>query len=149
MSNNEVSVLSEDASLSGRITGQDLTVLGGFEGEITVRGRLRIGPQAKVNAKGKADSVELEGQFDGEIRVKSLSVAPSAHARGLFLADRLAIREGAVVEGAFNLAMESDARPEAKPEPATMVVAPVAVPADATMMVPPPAAEAAPVAKSA
>lgn len=149
MSTNDVSVLSEDASLSGRITGQDLTVLGGFDGEITVRGRLRIGPNAKVNAKVKAESVELEGQFDGEIRTKALSVAPSARARGLFLADRLAIREGAVVEGAFNLAMESDARPDAKPEAAAVVVAPPPAEADATMMVPPPAVEPAQVAKSA
>jgi cytoskeletal protein CcmA (bactofilin family) len=147
MSTNDVSVLSEDASLAGRISGQDLTVLGGFEGEINVRGRLRIGPNAKVNAKVKAESVELEGQFEGEIRTKTLTVAPSARARGLFLADRLAIREGAVVEGAFNLAVESDARPDAKPEAAT--VAPVVGDAEATMMVPPPAAESAQAAQSA
>ena len=148
MSTNDVSVLSEDTSLAGRISGQDLTVLGGFEGEINVRGRLRIGPNAKVNAKVKAESVELEGHFEGEIRTKMLSVAPSARAHGLFLADRLAIREGAVVEGAFNLAVESDARPDAKPEAATVVVAPPAA-ADATMMVPPPSTETAQVAQSA
>ena len=123
MNGQDVSILSEDASLSGRITAQDLTILGGFEGDVVVRGRLRVGPNAKVKAKVKAESVELEGTFDGEIRAKSLSFAPSAHARGLFLADKLGIREGATVEGSFNLEVRSDARPEPRPEPVVAVTA--------------------------
>jgi cytoskeletal protein CcmA (bactofilin family) len=144
MNANDVSILSEDAMLSGRVTGQDLTILGGFDGEVNVRGRLRLGPNAKVKAVVKAESVEVEGAFEGEIRTKVLAFAPSARARGLFLADRLAIRDGAMVEGAFNLAMESDARPaETKPE----TVAPMAVPAEAaTVILPAPAEPPAPAA---
>jgi cytoskeletal protein CcmA (bactofilin family) len=114
---NGVSILGEDASLSGRITVQDLTILGTFEGDLTVRGRLQLGPKAKVNAKVQAQVVEVEGSFQGEIRAGSLTFAPTANARGLFLADRLGIREGALVEGSFNLATESDARPAPKVEP--------------------------------
>ena len=121
---NDVSILSEDASLSGRVNAQDLTILGGFEGDVTVRGRLRVGPNARVKAKVKADSVEIEGKFEGEIRSTLLSFAPSARARGLFLADKLGIREGAVVEGAFNLSIQSDARPK----PAAPVAEPVRAP---------------------
>ena len=135
MNGHDVSILSEDASLSGRINAQDLTILGGFEGDVVVRGRLRIGPNAKVKAKVKAESVELEGQFDGEIRAAALTFAPTSRARGLFLADRLGIREGAVVEGSFNLAVESDTRPEAKPEP--MVAVTAVAPMGDTMIVTP------------
>lgn len=135
MSGQDVSILSEDASLSGRITTQDLTILGGFEGDIVVRGRLRVGPNAKVKAKVKAESVELEGNFEGEIRTKALSCAPSARAKGLFLADKLGIRDGAVVEGSFNLSIGSDARPEAKPEP--MVTVTAAASMDAPVVVTP------------
>jgi len=136
MNGQDVSILSEDASLSGRITAQDLTILGGFEGDIIVHGRLRVGPSAKVKAKVKAESVELEGTFEGEIRTKSLVCAPSAKARGLFLADKLGIREGATVEGSFNLASASDARPEPKPEPVAAMTA-VATMEDAPMVVTP------------
>jgi cytoskeletal protein CcmA (bactofilin family) len=111
MSTSGVSMLGEDTSLSGRITAQDLTILGSFEGDLTVTGRLQLGPRARVKAKVKAEIVEVEGGFEGEIRAKSLTFATSAQAKGLFLADKLGIREGAVVEGAFNLATESDARP--------------------------------------
>src|SRR5262245_56504149 len=50
MNGHDVSILSEDASLSGRISGQDLTILGGFEGDVSVRGHLRVGPNARVKA---------------------------------------------------------------------------------------------------
>jgi cytoskeletal protein CcmA (bactofilin family) len=145
MNGQDVSILSEDASLSGRITAQDLTILGGFEGEVNVRGRLRVGPNAKVKAKVKAESVEVEGHFDGEIRSKALSFAPSAHARGLFLADKLGIREGATVEGSFNLQVQSDARPEPRPEPEPIVTvtAPAEEVAPTVVVTPtPPAAQA-------
>jgi cytoskeletal protein CcmA (bactofilin family) len=144
MSGHDVSILSEDASLSGRISSQDLTILGGFDGEVTVRGRLRVGPNARVKAKVKADVVEIEGQFNGEIRAAALTFAPSAKAQGLFLAERLGIRDGAVVEGSFNLSVESDARPDAKPEPvvAVQTVSTMEGPAE-TVVTPGPDAKAA------
>jgi cytoskeletal protein CcmA (bactofilin family) len=116
MNAHDVSVLGEDASLSGRIKGQDLMILGAFEGELMLTGRLHLGPKARVNAKVRAEAVEIEGAFEGEIRAKALAFAATAQARGLFLADRLGIRDGAVVEGAFNLAGESDARPAPRVE---------------------------------
>jgi cytoskeletal protein CcmA (bactofilin family) len=116
MNAHDASVLGEDTSLSGRIKGQDLMILGAFEGELTLTGRLHLGPKARVNAKVRAEAVEIEGKFEGEIRSSVLAFAPTAQARGLFLADRLGIREGAVVEGAFNLAVESDARPAPRVE---------------------------------
>jgi cytoskeletal protein CcmA (bactofilin family) len=124
MNAHDVSVIGEDTSLSGRLKGQDLVILGAFEGELNLSGRLQLGPRAKVKATVRAEVVDIEGTFDGEVRAKSLTFAPTAHGRGLFLADRLGIREGAVVEGSFNLPTESDARRvearaiEVKAEPA-------------------------------
>jgi cytoskeletal protein CcmA (bactofilin family) len=135
MNAHEVSILGEDTSLSGRIKGQDLMILGSFEGELSLSGRLQLGPKARVNAKVRAESVDVEGAFDGEIRAKALTFAPSAKARGLFLADRLGIREGATVEGAFNLATESDARPASRAEEP-----PVEMPAAGRQTATPPAA---------
>jgi cytoskeletal protein CcmA (bactofilin family) len=126
MNAHDVSVLGEDTSLSGRIKGQDLMILGRFEGELTLTGRLHLGPKAQVNATVRAESVDVEGTFDGEIRAKALTFAPSAQARGLFLADRLGIREGAVVQGAFNLATQSDARPVPKADEPKAAEPPVA-----------------------
>lgn len=115
--NRELSVLSEESTLSGRITGQDVTILGGFDGELEVHGRLRVGPKARIRAKVKAGSVEIEGDFEGEVRTPSLSFGETARARGVFLADRLGIRDGAQVNGGFNLTSEKAAPPAPEPKP--------------------------------
>lgn len=139
MNGHDVSILSEEASLSGRISAHDLTVLGGFEGNLTVRGCLRIGPKGKVKANVNAETVEVEGAFEGEIRARVLSFMPSARARGMFLADRLGINDGAIVEGSFNLPGKTDARvetkPAAAPEPtvAVTVAAPITAPVETTV----------------
>jgi cytoskeletal protein CcmA (bactofilin family) len=99
-------VLSEEAEFVGRMEGKDLHVLGRFEGELTLSGRLRVGRQARVKAKIQAGSVELNGEFDGEIRAQVLAFGNQARARGVFLADRLSMQEGARVDGAFNLPSE-------------------------------------------
>ena len=122
MNGHDVSILSRTPRCRVGIDAQDLTILGGFEGDVsrprppayrTERERQRQGEGAR--------SVEVEGKFEGEIRAAVLSFAPNAHARGLFLADKLGIRDGALVEGSFNLAAESDARPvDVQPEPAAV-----------------------------
>jgi cytoskeletal protein CcmA (bactofilin family) len=116
-------IVGEDAQISGRFTGQDLTVFGRLEGEVELKGRLHIGKQGRVKAKVKAASTEIEGDFEGEVRTDALTLAETAKARGTFVAKRLNVREGAVLEGSIN------------PTAGT-----VAAPVSATPPAPPPAA---------
>jgi cytoskeletal protein CcmA (bactofilin family) len=95
-------IVGEDAQLSGRFTGQDLDVLGRLEGDVEVKGRLRVGKQGRVKAKVKAAVVEIEGEFEGELRSDMLTLTETAKAKGTFVAKRLNVREGAVLEGAIN-----------------------------------------------
>ncbi len=115
-------IVGEDAQFSGRVSGQDLDVLGRLEGEVEIKGRLRIGKQGRVKAKVKAAVVEIEGEFEGELQTDALTLAETAKARGIFLAKRLNVREGAVLEGAINPASAATAHPpasaQAPPTPA-------------------------------
>jgi cytoskeletal protein CcmA (bactofilin family) len=95
-------VVGEDAQFSGRFSGQDLDVLGRLEGEVEVKGRLRIGKKGLVKAKVKAAVTEIEGEFEGELRSDALTLTETARARGTFVAKRLNVREGAVLEGSIN-----------------------------------------------
>jgi len=95
-------IVGEDAQFSGRFSGQDLTVFGRLEGEVELKGRLRVGKQGRVKAKVKAASTEIEGDFEGEVRTDALTLAETARARGIFVAKRLNVREGAVLEGSVN-----------------------------------------------
>ena len=98
----DATVLAPGAALSGRVSGQDLDVLGAFDGELELSGRVRLAAGSKVKARVRADLVEIEGDFEGEVRAKTLRVREGAHARGLFFADRIAVVEGALLEGGVN-----------------------------------------------
>ena len=103
-----------DATFTGQVRGERLTVLGTFEGEATLKSTMTVGPQGRVKATVRADMVEVRGEFEGEIGAKSLVFGETARAKGVFRADRLTIREGAVVNGAFGKEAAS-AAPPAKP----------------------------------
>jgi cytoskeletal protein CcmA (bactofilin family) len=115
-------IVGEDAQLTGRFGGQDLDVLGRLEGDVEVKGRLRIGKKGRVNAKVKAAVVEIEGEFEGEVRADALTLTETAKARGTFIAKRLNVREGAVLEGAINPASAAPAATPSAPAPAPPVV---------------------------
>ena len=106
------STLSADLNFTGTIAGQDLAVLGQFEGELRLAGQLRTGGASRVKAVVKAKAVEIEGEFEGEVRAESLRLSPTARARGTFVAKRLVIEEGAVFHGAVNREQPGPAIPE-------------------------------------
>jgi cytoskeletal protein CcmA (bactofilin family) len=111
----DVAVIGEEASFSGTFKGQDLLVLGRFDGQIEVRGRLRVGPKGHAKATVRAVAVEVEGEVEGDVRCESMSLMPTARVRGTFVAKRLAVQEGALVEGSIN---SSSGRPADTPPPA-------------------------------
>lgn len=125
-------VFGAEEVFSGTLHGQDLTVHGGFDGEVELKGTLRVTRGGRVRAKVKAMAVDLEGEFDGEIRTETLTVAETARARGTFVAKRLSVREGALIEGAVNPPGETrpgtPASAPARPSPVA-VGAPPASPA--------------------
>ena len=95
-------IVGEEAVLTGKVKGQNLSVLGSVEGEIRLEGRLSVGPKGRVTARVRAAEVLVEGEIEGEVRAESLTLAETARARGTFVAKRLVVREGALVEGAVN-----------------------------------------------
>ena len=94
--------MGEGAVLAGKVKGQNLSVLGRLEGEVHIEGRLMVGPQGRVSARVRAAEVIVEGEIEGDVNTDSLILAETAKARGTFVAKRLVVKEGAVVEGAVN-----------------------------------------------
>ncbi len=94
--------LSDEAELTGKVTGGDFAVQGHVEGDIVLTGWLRVGRAGRVNGNVQAAAAEIGGAFDGELRARVLVFTETAQARGRFLSDRLVIREGAHVDGAFD-----------------------------------------------
>jgi cytoskeletal protein CcmA (bactofilin family) len=118
------SVVGEESLLSGHMVGKDLLVLGRFEGRLELKGLLHVGRQGRVNAQVQAGRVEVEGEFEGEICAGALLFGEKARARGVFRADRIEMREGAVLDGAVNLSPAQEGNPD-KPQPSSVELASV------------------------
>ena len=110
-------VIAQGSEVSGRVVVGDLALLGRFKGNVQAEGAVRIGADAQVEAQVQANTVQVSGQFEGQIRARVLSFAQGARAKGRFFCERLQLHDGAVVDGAFNL--ESAAPEVAAPAPKT------------------------------
>lgn len=95
-------IVGEGAVLAGKVKGQHLSVLGTLEGEVHLEGRLSVGAKGRVAARVCANEVLVEGEIEGDVRADALTFAETARARGTFIAKRLVVKEGALVEGAVN-----------------------------------------------
>lgn len=95
-------VVDARADIEGKMSGKDAHVLGRFRGEITLSGKLVVGEGARVEAKVKVESAEVSGEFKGDLSAETLVVLDKAKIEGTVAARRLAIREGATVNGSIS-----------------------------------------------
>jgi cytoskeletal protein CcmA (bactofilin family) len=110
----DLTVLASECAFSGRVSGRDLDVLGRFEGDLDLSGRVHVAAGGKVKGRVRAAVVQIDGHFEGEVRAGTLRLGVNASARGRFFADRLSIVDGARLEGDVNLV---DPALGAKPDP--------------------------------
>jgi len=101
-SSQNLTVLASGCAVSGRVSGRDLDVLGRFEGDLELSGRVHVAPGSQVKGKVRANLVEIEGDFEGEVRAETLRVGAGGAARGKFFSGRIAIADGARLEGDVN-----------------------------------------------
>jgi len=121
-SSQDLTVLASGCAVSGRVAGRDLDVLGRFEGDLELSGRVHVAPGSHVKGRVRANLVEIDGDFEGEVRAETLRVGAGASARGKFFSGRLAIADGARLEGDVN---PTESAREATPAPAAPSKEPV------------------------
>jgi cytoskeletal protein CcmA (bactofilin family) len=102
MEADKTSVVDAQCEFQGKLTGRDARILGRFRGDIELSGRLATGEGSRVEARIKADSAEIAGEFVGEILVRSLTLTEKARVEGNVQAEVLSVREGAWLQGAVN-----------------------------------------------
>jgi cytoskeletal protein CcmA (bactofilin family) len=117
MEGEKATVIDTDSMIEGRLTGKDARILGTFQGEIELSGRLHLGEGAKVEAKVKAAAAEIAGEFKGDLVVQSLVLLEKARVSGTVDAQTLAVRDGAVVNGAVNAGAQRARSNPAPPVP--------------------------------
>ena len=76
------------------------SVLGTLTGNIRARGRLRIGPDALVEATIVVDELIVEGFLRGDVRARGrIELGPNARVEGVLDAPRIALRDGCRFRG--------------------------------------------------
>ncbi len=110
--------IDTQADVEGTLRGKDAHVLGRFRGQIELTGRLVLGEGARVEARVVADVVEIAGDFKGDLKARSLTLLEKGRLDGTVDAQRLAVREGALLNGGVNAGERAAAeRPVAAPRP--------------------------------
>lgn len=105
-------VLDVDASMQGNLNFKDpvdLRINGSFEGELTTKGSLTIGKEAKVKAKISGDEIIIAGIVKGDINAKKrIELIPPAKVIGTIITPSLTVKEGAIFKGACDMGIEDD-----------------------------------------
>ena len=94
--------IDTQADVEGTLKGKDAQVLGRFRGQIELTGRLVLGEGARVEARVVADVVEIAGDFKGDLKARALTLLEKGKVDGTVDAQRLAVREGATLNGGIN-----------------------------------------------
>ena len=77
----------------------DIRIDGVIEGNIVVKGRLVLGPIAKIKGNITCENSEVEGEIEGNITVNDLlTVKSAARIKGDIRVGRLAVEPGAKVD---------------------------------------------------
>jgi len=103
----KVTLIDVDTRVEGKLKGKDARILGRFKGEIELTGRLFTGEGSKVEATASVDSAEIAGQYDGEIKAKSVMLLEKASITGKLQTRNLAVREGARINGGVDAGQEA------------------------------------------
>jgi cytoskeletal protein CcmA (bactofilin family) len=94
-------VLLEGMSFEGLLVlPQAARIDGRVRGEVLAGAAVWVGPTGVVEADLEADAVVVEGRVDGHVRARSsIELGSGAVVRGDLVAPRLAMAEGARVDG--------------------------------------------------
>ena len=115
------SLLSSDLTIIGDLNSNgEVQIDGSFTGDIKVD-TLILGATANVVGEVFANSVRIHGKITGQINAKSVSLAKTANVKGDILHEKLAIENGARLEGHCRRTEPTDDKIEGE-NPITLLV---------------------------
>ncbi len=120
-------LIDTESSFEGKLRGKNANILGRFKGEIELTGTLVTGERSSVDAKIKAGSVEIAGKLVGEVHADRILLIESSRVDATLDGAKLAVREGAQLNGGVTAGTGGDARPSPGPAVAATPTAQKAV----------------------
>lgn len=95
----------------GQLSGEgDLVVDGVFEGSMSLRGRVAVGPPGRLRAPVTALLVSVEGRLEGDVSASEIVVREGGRLQGDVRAPSIGIEDGGVLYG--SVTMDVDLPPD-------------------------------------
>lgn len=94
-----------NVSIEGTVSGSEPVLIEGFvKGNIKLTGDLRIGTQARVEAKVHAKNVTIEGRLTGDVSAdERVELVSSAKVDGNLKAPKIIVADGAQFRGSVDM----------------------------------------------
>ena len=90
-----------------------MTVLGSFEGEFDIKGKLTVADQARIIGNVKASVISVNGAVQGTLKaLENLKLDQTAKINGQVIAPRISITEGALLDGEVKMSSKLDLKPQ-------------------------------------
>ncbi len=95
------SIIGPRTRIYGTISGSGpLTIRGSVEGKISIKGRLSLAPEGRVQADIEADGVQVQGHLQGMVRAHEwVRILPPGRLEGDTLCPQAQVALGAIVRG--------------------------------------------------
>ncbi|MBX3251798.1 MAG: polymer-forming cytoskeletal protein [Myxococcales bacterium] len=91
----------------GQVSGEgDLVVDGVFEGSLSLRGRVAVGPPGRLRAPVEAHLVSVEGRLEGHVTAGEIVVREGGRLHGDVRAPSVGIEDGGVLLGSVTMDVE-------------------------------------------
>ncbi|TRZ46009.1 bactofilin family protein [Robertkochia solimangrovi] len=116
--------IAENTKIKGDITSEaDIRIDGELDGSVNTSGKIVIGRSGKVTGKINCANADIEGKFNGELKVENiLSLKSSADIEGDVVVGKLAVEPGAnfnaacTMKGAAVKSLKGDEKQGSKAE---------------------------------
>ena len=116
----QTTIIGEGIKLEGDFSGQgDLELYGELKGNISITGRLKIGPNASAVANIIASNAEVEGVIKGKVSItNAIDILSTGNINGDVKAQEITIAKGAAINGKVHIDMKNNitASSSIKPE---------------------------------
>ena len=125
----DTTYFGKNLKVKGNVSGEgSLIILGSFEGEFNLTGRLKVAQGARIKGNVRATDIYVNGNVEGSITAsEKVHLDSTARVKGGIAAPRISVLEGALFDGEIKMSKRTPQEPKpASPGPQQTSPGPVA-----------------------
>ena len=106
---NETTYIGKNLMIKGRVSGNgDIIILGGLEGDLNLKGQIKIAQPANIKGEVIADIISVNGSVQGTLNAQQrVHLEQTARIEGDIITPKLSISEGALFDGEIKMSGRS------------------------------------------